>query len=240
MLAGLGAVVAETADVVVANQILGFVVGFQLFQSAAADLRVEIVAVFVFDFQKPAHMVDAGDQFLAAGEFILHAQVSHQFFRADLNTVAQADGLDRGVSLHETAEHSHGIGVVEEPCVGTNLSHIPGEILHHRDSSQCSHDAADAQGICDGLAETVFFRNLEINNGTGIVASHLNGVDHKVGTSEGLLAIFHTQISFDGGTAAVCFIGSIDDRLHFTHSFGINVVECELAVLQCITAETVA
>ena len=43
-------------------------------RGAALDLGVEVVAVLVFNLQKPAHVVDAGNELAAAFNLIFHAK----------------------------------------------------------------------------------------------------------------------------------------------------------------------
>ena len=45
-----------------------------LFCGAALDLGVEVVSVLVFNLQKPAHVVDAGDELAAAFNLIFHTK----------------------------------------------------------------------------------------------------------------------------------------------------------------------
>ena len=73
MLAGFGAVVAEAANVLIAHHIF-VLFGCILFCGAALDLGVEVVAVLVFNLQKPAHVVDAGDELAATFNLIFHAK----------------------------------------------------------------------------------------------------------------------------------------------------------------------
>jgi hypothetical protein len=54
------------------------------------------------------------------------------------------------------------------------------------------NDAADAQGISDGLAQTKLFRDLEIDHGRGLVPANLDGIDDKLGAAQGIFALLHT------------------------------------------------
>ena len=73
MLAGFGAVVAEAANVLIAHHIF-VLFGRILFCGAALDLGIEVVAVLVFNLQKPAHVIDAGDELAATFNLIFHAK----------------------------------------------------------------------------------------------------------------------------------------------------------------------
>ena len=97
VLARLGAVVAEVADVVEADLVLKF--GIRYFGiDAGLDLGIEVVAVSVPDIKEPCHVVDAGDQLFAAFQLVFHADGGQQVLGADLDAVAETDGPDAGVS----------------------------------------------------------------------------------------------------------------------------------------------
>ena len=111
VLAGLGAVVAEILDIVEPDHVAVLFPGVFLC-GPPADFRIQVAALFVFQFQQPAHVVDAGDELPAALQLVLHVQGLQQVLRADLNTVAQTHGFDVGVTLHVAGEDGHGVGVV--------------------------------------------------------------------------------------------------------------------------------
>ncbi|MNC38734.1 hypothetical protein D3C75_873580 [compost metagenome] len=114
---------------------------------------------------------------------------------AHLHAVAQAYGFDAPHGNHRVGEHCHGIGVVQEPRIRTNLLHIRGKIHHHRDGAQIAEDPPDAQRIGNGLAQPVFLGHLEIRHRTRLIAAYLNGIDHILGSAESLLPVgirFHT------------------------------------------------
>ena len=66
VLAGLGAVVAETADVVHPHFVLEIGLGNQLVGLGAQE-GIEVVAVLILQLEEPAHMVDACNELPAAG-----------------------------------------------------------------------------------------------------------------------------------------------------------------------------
>ena len=98
-------------------------------------------------------MVDARDELLSALQLVLHVKSFQETLGADLNAVAEAYGLYIGVALHIAGEHGHGIGVVQEQGIGADLLHIRSEVPQHGDGAQGPHDAADAEGIGDGLTQ---------------------------------------------------------------------------------------
>ncbi len=97
-----------------------------------------------------------------------------------LHAVAETDRLDRRRPVHRHAEHRHRVRVVEEEDVRADLLHRPPEIEHHRDGAQGAHDAADAQGVADRLAQTVALRDLEVDHRRRPVAADLDHVDRVV------------------------------------------------------------
>ncbi len=111
---------------------------------------------------------------------------------ADLYAVAQSHCFHAGVPLHVAGQHGHGVGVIQKPGIRADLSHVIGKVLKHRDGAQRAHDAADSKGVAYGLAQTVFFRDFKVSDGTGVVSPYLNSVDHKVGSPEGFLPVFCT------------------------------------------------
>ena len=178
MFAGLGAVVAEVADIIKANHIIMLLLFVHL-PGSPADFGIQVISIPVPNFQQPSHVIDAGDQLFSTLQPVCHIQFIQQCFRADLHTVAQAHSLDLGVAQHIAGKHGHGIGIVQKPCLRADLLHIPGEFLHHRDGPQGPHNAADAQRVGNGLTQAVFLGDFKINYRTGVISAHLNGIDNK-------------------------------------------------------------
>ena len=146
--------------------------------------------------------------------------------------MAQAHGLDAGEPEHRAGQHRHGVGVVEEPGVRADFLHVPGEVQHHRDGAQRPEHAADAQRVRDGLLEAVLLRDLEVGDGAGLVAAHLDGVDHVVRALERSLAVFHAQVSLDAGPGAVVSVDGLEHRGGFGQPRGVHVVERDDALLE--------
>ena len=186
-------------------------------------------------------MVDTGDTLHASFELILHAQPAQQAFGANLHAVAQTDRFDLRVPLHIAGQHRHGVGVVEEPRVGTNLLHIAREIAHNRDRAQCAHDAADAQCIGNRLPQSVFLRHLKINDRTGVIEAHLDRVDHKIRTAQRFLAVFHAEVSLDRRPLLVyVFVDCVQNDRGFLQTHRVNVVQRDFRIAQRRRAHTVA
>ena len=185
-------------------------------------------------------MVDARDELLAAGELVLHAQLLEQGLGADLHAVAQAHGLDPGVAQHVPGEHGHGVGVVQEQGVRANLLHVPGKVRHDGNGAQGAHDAPDAQGVADGLAQAVLLGHLKVDDGAGVVQAHLNGVDDEVRPPQGVLAVFHPQVALDFAIAALGLAHGLQDGLALLEPLPVDVVQGKGAVPQLGHAHAVA
>ena len=226
MLAGLGHIVAKALHQLIAHHIV-MLLGAR--GRAALDFGIQIVALRIADLQQPGLMVDAGD-FPLIGIVIGHIQPLEQVAGAHLHAVAQTHRLDGGVALHVAGQHSHGVGVVEEPGVGAHLGHIVGEVLHHGDGAQGAEDAADAQGVGDGLAQAVLLGHLKVRHRAGAVQAHLNGVDHVIGAAQGVLAVFHAQVGLDGGLVAQVPVDGVQHALAVVHAVRVDIVEGNLAV----------
>ena len=245
VLAGFGAVVAKAADIVHPNHIVVLFRavlhgGFVLFQRTAANLGIQVVAVLILQLQQPAHMVDARDQLPTAFQLVFHAQLLQQAFGADLHTVAQAHGFNARIALHIAAEHSHGVGIVQEQRVRAYFPHVSGKIVHHGDGAQGAHDAADAQRIADGLAKAVLLGHFKVDNGAGIVQTHLNGVDHETGAAQGFLAVLHAQMLGDAGMAALGLVHGGDDFKALFQPGRVDVIQGVFPILQRVRAHAVA
>ena len=177
-------------------------------------------------------MVDAGN-LLLQGRFRLYPQSLQQAGSADLDAVAQTHGMYPGIPLHIAGQNGHGVGVVEQPGVGTNLLHVPGEFGHDGDGPQAAHDAADAKGVGDGLAQAVLFGDLEIDDGAGLISAHLDGVYHKICTAQCFLAVFHTQIVPDHSPLPIDIaVNGGEDPMAFLQAGRINIIKCNLYIVK--------
>ena len=170
-----------------------------------------------------------------------HAHAVQEGIGTDLNAVAKSHGVDGGVSLHVARQRSHGVGVVEEPGVGTDLSHIVCEILKNGDGAQGAEDTANAQGVCYGLAEAVLLGHLKINDGAGVVQAHLNGVYHEICPTESILALGHAQVLGDLGAVLVDVLVQCGDHdVGFFQSLGVNVVKSKFEIPKRLATHGVA
>ena len=239
VLGGLGAVVTKVVDVVQTNFVSKFRID-HLVRYAGLDFGIQIHAVLVFDLQQPAHVVDTGDQLFTAFQLIFHTQFLQQVLGANLYAVAQTNGLHAGVALHVTGQHSHGIGVVQEQCIGTYLFHVAGKISHNRNGTQGTHDTADTQGIADGLAQAVFLGHFKVDNGTGVVQTNLNGVNNKVGTAQRLFTVFNAQVALDLAIAALGLSHGFQNHAALFQALCIDIIQGKNAVAQHFAAHSIA
>ena len=139
--------------------------------------------------------------------------------------MAQADGLDAGAAQHRAGEHRHGVGVVQKQRVGADLFHVARKVEHHGDGAQRAEDAADAQGIGDGLSQAVFFRHFKVDDGAGIVEPHLNGVDDVIRAAQRVLAVLHAQVCFDAHLVSVVAVDVFQHHPGILQALRIDVVK---------------
>jgi len=240
MLARFGAIVTETVDVVEAHHVVVLLL-FIFCLGAAADFRVEVVAVLVLDLQQPAHVVDAGDQLLAPFKLVLHAQRLEQASGTDLDRVAQSDRLDAGMPEHVAGQHRHRVGVVDQEGVGADFLDVAGEIGHDRDGAQRPHDAADPERVGDRLAQAVLFRDFKVDDRAGVVAADLDGVDDEGRAAQGIPAVFDPEITLDPRSPLVDVV--VDDGQHHLRLLEpvcVDVVQADLAVAERFGRHAVA
>ena len=132
--------------------------------------------------QHPALVVHAGRPVghLVERDADQLAQVVHR----PVHRVTQPEHLQlRGDGVQVGDVHGHRVGVVEQPGVRADLRHVPGDLGQHGEGPQAAEDAADPDRVGDRLVEPEAGRDLEVADG-GLVQSHLDHVDHVVGTVE--------------------------------------------------------
>ena len=171
-------------------------------------------------------MVDAGDFPLQVIDLVEHVDVAQQSAGAGLDRMTEADGADLGLAQNSAGEGTHGVGVVEQPGIGADLLHIAGEIEHDRKGAQDAEDAADADGVGDGLTQTILFGDLEVGDGAGVVAADLYGVDDEIGAAQGFAPLASAEVGFYFGPPAVDF--SVEAPYHggrFAQALLIDIVE---------------
>ena len=188
-------------------------------------------------------MVDATDAGLDLVLVVLVREIKglEEAPDACLHGVAEADGADGRVTEHKAGQGAHGVGVVQEPHIGTDFGHVFGEALHGIAAAEGTEKPADAEGVRDGLTQAVLRRDGEINGlGDGEVPD-ADGVDGKVSAAQGLLAVFNAAVSGDGCAVLVdILVESAQHHLRFTETLGIDVVEGDVGVLQSRSTKGVA
>ena len=219
VLAGLGDIVAELLHDLQPHQIVLIPVIIRRL-GPALDLGIQVVALQVLNPQQPRLMIDTRDLPPAVIHIFPHIQQVQQAAGAALNRMAQPHGPDGGVPLHIAAEHSHGIGVIEEQRPGAKPLHVLGVALHHGDGPQSPEDPAYAQGVRYGLSQAVLLGDLEIGDGAGLISSHLDGVDNKIRAGKRLSSVQ----SFDDIRLAVCgFVDVAQDLIGLIQPDGIDI-----------------
>ena len=185
MLAGFGHEVSEPPQHLVADAVgrRDAPVFIDLVQK-----RIQVLAaIAIFELEVKGHVIDAGDQIIDV--FVGNADVPRQFMRSARHTMAKPDGADIRGAAQGPLIHTHGIGVIDEQRIRAKRFHIAGDVNQDGYRAQRAHDAADAQGIGNGLTQAVFFGDLEVNDRRGFVAANLNHADDIVGAGQCSAAI---------------------------------------------------
>ena len=155
--------------------------------------------------------------------------------------MAETHRFDLCITLHITGQNGHGIGIVEEKCIRADLFHISCKSFQYRDRPKSSHDPANSQRICDGLLQTVFLRDLKICHGTGLITTHLDRIYNKCCIPQSIFSVFHPKIGLDDGSSLVYVLidgGKNDPGI--LQALLVDVIKCDLAVLQGRSAHTVS
>ena len=87
------------------------------------------------------------------------------------------------------------------------MFHIAAHIEHHGDGAQAAHDTTDAEGIGNGLAQTIALGDVEVDDGGGFVATDLEHGDGIIGTVKGFFAIGGGDNSWFGAQCFSHFVG---------------------------------
>ena len=180
-------------------------------------------------------MVDAGDVLTAGGGRILFVQSKRpqQAAGGNLDRVAEPDHADRRPAEHAAGEHRHGVRVVQHPRRGADRLHLVREIEHHRQRAQGAEDAADAEGVGDGLAQSVFFRNFEIDDGARVIPADLDRVDDVIRPLQRFASVGGAEIAGDPGPVLVdVAVQRVQHLLGFAQAAGVDVVEGDVGVAQ--------
>ena len=110
------------------------------------------------------------------------------------------------------------------------------EIEQHRDRAQTTHDAADAQGVGNGLAQTILLGDLKIDHRARLVATDLEHGDHIVGPIHRFAPIGRR---LDGRVGIQGFVDLVGHNRRSAQPLGVDVEEAEGAILQFGIAEDI-
>ena len=93
---------------------------------------------------------------------VIHAEMLHTVTLNYLNAMAKPYRLYTCISLHISCKDTHGISIIQKPRIRANLLHIACKVLKHVDGTKPSEYTADAEGITDSLAQSVFLRYFKV------------------------------------------------------------------------------
>ena len=123
--------------------------------------------------------------------------------------------------MQEGDVHGHRIRVVQQPGVRAHLCHVPRDVGQDRKGPQAAEDSADADGVADGLLQSVLRRDLEVAH-RGVVHTDLDDVDDVVGAVECAATVgAGGHLGVSAGRAG----GGSRDRLRGLETFGVDVVQ---------------
>ena len=94
--------------------------------------------------------------------------------------------------------------------------------------------------IADGLAQAVFFRDLEICDGAGIVAAHLDCVDDEIRSGKRFPAVLCAQIRTDRSRAAVALVDGLQNGCALFQTLAVDVIQGDLHALERIRVDAVS
>ncbi|OQA87503.1 MAG: hypothetical protein BWY31_00671 [Lentisphaerae bacterium ADurb.Bin242] len=258
VLAGLGHIIAEAVHHFQSDQVAVSVFFGKMSAEFLHGLYAELahfgidVPAVPCQFEKPRHVIDSGNlravtevrgvnSFAVMLFIVVHPEGVQQRFHADLDRMAEADGLDGSSAEHRAGEHRHRIGVVQEPGVRADFLHVVRKVQHDGNRPEGAEDAADAEGVGDGLAQPVFFRDLEVDHGRGLIAAHLNGIDHEMGSLESFLPVGRAQVSGDLRASLIdVFIQVLQNGQGFLQAVRIDVVQRDFGILKRFPAHAIS
>lgn len=199
-------------------------IGRALFVEDLFDGWVEVLTVLL-ELEVEGHVVDAGGDVVDVVD--VDADIVGELLGGPLDRVTQTDRLDGGGAGHRPAVHRHRIDIVEEGNVAGDFFHVTAHIEHDGDGAQATHDTADAQGVGNGLAQAVFFGDVEVDQRRGLVATDLKHGDGVVGVFEGLFAVGGGD---DLGFGTECLGNLVGDDFRGFEALGVDVKEPNLAI----------
>jgi hypothetical protein len=94
--------------------------------------------------------------------------------------MAQPDGFDLCVTIDRVANADHGVGEVDEPCLGASLLHVMRDLQDGTDIARGVGKAAGSAVLGIRLAHAIFQRDLEILFPQVLARPDLDGVDDEL------------------------------------------------------------
>ena len=190
-------------------------------QGLLPDFRVKILSV-PGNFQKPCLVVNSADP---VNDIIRrHSQPFQQFFCTDLYTVAEAHTFDICRLLYGAGNNTHGISIIQQPCIGTYLFHITGDIQHDRNGAQAAEQAAHSQSIGDGLIQAIFFRYLEIRYNKRIIFPYGDSVDDIIRIAQRFLSV---MVNLHAGVVSQVLVQAPKHSFRLAEPLFIDVEQSE-------------
>lgn len=182
------------------------------------------------------HVVDAGRAVANLG--IGNLEIVGQFHGGALHRVAEPDLLDGRVFLRNgPGVDGHRVDVLQHHRLGGDFQHVLADRPQMRHGAQAAHDAADPEGVGNGLAQVVLFGHLEIDHGRGLVAADLEADDDEVGAIERFALV---RESLHGGRNAegVHQLARNDGALF--EALRVDVHQADFSAGQCLALQDIA
>src|SRR5450759_3501654 len=123
-------------------------------------------------------------------------------------------------------QHRHRVAVVEQVCVGRHCGQVFADLGQHRDRPQAAEDAADADGVRDGLADAVPRGDVEVRAGR-TVSADLDLVHHIVRALD-----CREPVDAGGDLRARIALDAdpLGHRVGVTQPLGVDVVQRQLEI----------
>ena len=123
----------------------------------------------------------------------------------------------------------HWINILQQQRIRAAGRHIFGNVQQNRHSPQAAHNAAQPQRIANGLAQTVFFGNIEINARRRFIAAHLQHGDNNIGVLQGGAPVKRRcKCRMRGGG----FGNALSHNLRCRQSRRVNIMQRDMGVFQ--------
>ena len=181
MLGTLGQEIAELVHHLVTHKVRaawphGVFLGDQPLGVLAAQFGIEVAPATIntlFEIQEEGDMVDP--RHAVADIRHRNVEVMRQLEQCVRHRMAQTDSPDiRKPFPDGPAIDRHRVHILQHHRVRAELFHVGTEVPQEGHGAKPAHDPADAERVGDGLAKSVFLRDLEIGDCAGLVAADLH------------------------------------------------------------------